>query len=1241
MIALLSRRRRTRQRTIVYLLVAVLVAHGAAAPRQALAILCPPGQSVLDYHGQEYCTVDSQYGQDVPAGLLNSDNLRLLGTQDQRDALNRLALVAVTNTMKNHGIAPNEFATTQTWGRADAQAELWALIQQAMFTVPPPCSDDAIKAGFCRTADQQLVDDFFNDVFKAELITEHNQAALEYATWAGLDLTSVEQALENDPTRTSVADALRGAPVTEAQYPGGGFCNYVPPDDTGIDYTGRSDQQCIVGCVSVLGCDPPYPAFDAFEAWGTARVLNGGQTAPSPGFASAFRAVILGIAGGGMAAAAAAGVGLGNGLASTMVGTAFTTALFPNAARAATAIIGPTGEVLTEGTSEAAAAASAGALGAAAVGAIANAVIVFVTVTAARIYQLVTIGELPDKIADWVMVARETQVDVGSMIADLDFLSDSTGDPSGREAADQLLALAFSRFVEATTPAAVPNTSCPNELGLSHNPPVADCYNNPPIPVASASDPLFFTDGHPSPTISVAEVSSDGVQYANTVRLHGPWFIQTGAGQTVQNLRLQFTDVVQGASEGRTAWLLQRPSGRWVFVGTGQSDACGDVLCPFAPPDPTCGDLDVCVSANDAGWQSYLIEFIGGDGQVHTAYVLPQAQIDWPTPDPISYGTPLTATQLDATAKVVSESGSGFDNIDGTFAYTVDGSPVTAAENRVIPGGTHTLSVTFTPTGNSAAMASPATKSVSLVVNPVSLSVSPAIPTGYHYGDTGPTIGVTYSGFVNGDDASDLTTAPTCTTTATSASPVATYPVHCSGGVSPSYTFQYLDDGATIVVNKRNLDVSGPTFSSTYGNTISAIQPVYDLTDFVNGDGPNTALTAPSCSVAATSASPVGNYFTTCTGGSFANYSVTPHTGILTIGVRPLSITGATIGKTYGQTVTFTGTEFSVPPGALVNGDQVQSVTLSSTGAPATAPANPAGYPINVSNAVGTGLTNYLIAFNPGHLSVDQATLTITANSRGKTYGQTVTFAGTEFKTDGLVNSDSVSQVTLTSAGAAASASVLGSAYDITPSSATGTGLSNYKINYQKGSLTVSPAPLTITASSAVVPLGGTVPAITPSYSGFVAGDGPSALMPGPTCSTTAASGSPAGTYPSSCSGAADSNYQIGYTGGTVKITYAVNIRFDVTLPSKSGSTIPIKVEIHDATGRNVSSASTAVTLANPAITPSPAPGAQPTGPFVFVPNGPFYQYDLKTAKYPNGTWTMTFLVAGDPVPHTLQFALR
>lgn len=87
---------------------------------------------------------------------------------------------------------------------------------------------------------------------------------------------------------------------------------------------------------------------------------------------------------------------------------------------------------------------------------------------------------------------------------------------------------------------------------------------------------------------------------------------------------------------------------------------------------------------------------------------------------------------------------------------------------------------------------------------------------------------------------------------------------------------------------------------------------------------------------------------------------------------------------------------------------------------------------------------------------------------------------------------------------------------------------------------TVTPAPLTITASSGSFPVGGTPPAITPGYSGFVNGDTPTtALTTPPACGTTATSASPVGTYPSSCSGAVAPNYTITYVPGTVTVTGA------------------------------------------------------------------------------------------------------
>ncbi len=54
-------------------------------------------------------------------------------------------------------------------------------------------------------------------------------------------------------------------------------------------------------------------------------------------------------------------------------------------------------------------------------------------------------------------------------------------------------------------------------------------------------------------------------------------------------------------------------------------------------------------------------------------------EIDWTSPEPISYGTPLSAAELNASASV-----------PGTFEYS-------PAAGEVLPAGSHTLSVTFTP----------------------------------------------------------------------------------------------------------------------------------------------------------------------------------------------------------------------------------------------------------------------------------------------------------------------------------------------------------------------------------------------------------------------------------------------------------------------------------------------------------------------------------------------------------------
>ncbi len=119
---------------------------------------------------------------------------------------------------------------------------------------------------------------------------------------------------------------------------------------------------------------------------------------------------------------------------------------------------------------------------------------------------------------------------------------------------------------------------------------------------------------------------------------------------------------------------------------------------------------------------------------------------------------------------------------------------------------------------------------------------------------------------------------------------------------------------------------------------------------------------------------------------------------------------------------------------------------------------------------MGTGLANYSISYANGTLAVGAKALTLTANNANKVYGQTLSLAGTQFTSSGLVNGDTVTSVSLSSAGTSATATVVGSPYAIVPSAAVGTGLANYSISYANGTLTISAASITGVVSSSQNP---------------------------------------------------------------------------------------------------------------------------------------------------------------------------
>ena len=337
--------------------------------------------------------------------------------------------------------------------------------------------------------------------------------------------------------------------------------------------------------------------------------------------------------------------------------------------------------------------------------------------------------------------------------------------------------------------------------------------------------------------------------------------------------------------------------------------------------------------------------------------------------------------------------------------------------------------------------------------------------------------------------------------------------------------------------------------------------------------------------------------------------------------------------STYGQSLTFSVTVTPSVSGSPTPTGTVQFQVDGSNFGPAVTLLN--GAATSISTATLSAGVHAITAFYSGDWNdaansrslsqtVDPAALTITANDASKTYGQTLTFAGTEFTDSGLVNGNTVSSVTLTSNGAPASEQVASSPYPIIPSAAVGSGLSNYTITYVNGRLTVNKAHLTVTADNKSKTQGHPNPPLTSTITGFVNGDKPTVVSGAAVLTTSATTSSPVGSYP------------ITVAAGTLS---AANYDFPNLVNGTLTVTVPLVASV--AVVPSVASPTYGQALTFTA-TVSPASSAEPTpggtvqfkvdgvnlGPAVNLVKGA--ATSIATSTLGAGTHTVTAVYSGD-----------
>src|SRR5208282_2737956 len=263
----------------------------------------------------------------------------------------------------------------------------------------------------------------------------------------------------------------------------------------------------------------------------------------------------------------------------------------------------------------------------------------------------------------------------------------------------------------------------------------------------------------------------------------------------------------------------------------------------YTPASPVSGATPPtsCTGAVDS---NYTISYVNGTVPV----TKPSESISWPVSTPINYGTSL-AGELDATVSA------GNANVPSTCTY-MNGSTVLAS-TTVLPAGSYSLTVSCVP--NDTTDYSTQTTTANLVVNPVPLVIT-ASSTTVPYGSAIPTITPSYSGWVNNDSASKLTTAPTCSTTYTPASPVsgATPPTSCTGAVDSNYTISYVN--GTVTVTKPSESISWPVSTPiNYGTSLAG-----ELDATVSAGNANVPSTCTymngSTVLASTTVLPAGSY---------------------------------------------------------------------------------------------------------------------------------------------------------------------------------------------------------------------------------------------------------------------------------------------------------------------------------------------------------------------------------------------
>ncbi len=398
--------------------------------------------------------------------------------------------------------------------------------------------------------------------------------------------------------------------------------------------------------------------------------------------------------------------------------------------------------------------------------------------------------------------------------------------------------------------------------------------------------------------------------------------------------------------------------------------------------------------------------------------------------------------------------------------------------------------------------------------------------------------GVSYSGFVNGEDAAVLGGALNWGGNAQGARDAGSYTLSANGLSSGNYAISYVD--GTLTIDPRTLaivvNLTG-TVRKTYDGTTTATLDASNflVSGWVGSEGATitattgryddaNAGTGKTVSVDLTLADYLAN-----TGTNLANY-VLPTQASGNVGA--IDKAAATVTAHSGH-VTYNGQTQSVngyTVTGLVNGEDESVLdSLVETGGNGR---NAGTYIHGVSGSD----NNYELTFIDGALTIDKAALTLGTADVRKTYDGTLAAAGNAIVLGGqLYGSDAISggDFAYTDKNAGSGKTVTVGGVTVTD----GNGGNNYDVTYAANTTsTIDKARATATANSATTTYNGQTQGVNGyTATGLVNGEDESVLTG---LTTTGGSGRNAGTYAHGVTGT-DGNYELTFIDGALTIDKA------------------------------------------------------------------------------------------------------